>query len=71
MTRVYLQEEVNKDFIRLNAKGGWTLESVPSIEKELQNIGFDKKIIWDFTSVREFDSAGVLLFAEYFKHGLS
>ncbi|MFT7824691.1 MAG: ABC transporter permease [Sulfurimonas sp.] len=67
MTTAYLQEETNPDHIGLIARGEWTLESVSSIENQLQKIRFDKKIIWDLSSVKAFDSAGILLFSEYFK----
>lgn len=51
----------------LKAKGEWTLLSVPEIERYLQQIDSALPIIWDVSSISEFDSAGVLLFSEYFK----
>ncbi|HSR73796.1 MAG TPA: ABC transporter permease [Sulfurovum sp.] len=41
------------------------LNTVLQIEKELLEIPYDKKIIWDVSGVSNFDSAGVLLFIEY------
>lgn len=41
--------------------------SVPEIERHLQQIGYELPIIWDVSAVREFDSAGVLLFTEYYE----
>jgi len=50
----------------LKAQGHWTLQSVPQIERQLQQVGYDLPITWDVSAVSEFDSAGVLLFSEYF-----
>jgi phospholipid/cholesterol/gamma-HCH transport system permease protein len=51
----------------LEASGEWTLASVQQIEKLLRRVPVDKKIIWDLSGVEDFDSAGVLLFIEYFR----
>ena len=65
MKKLYLTYETNPDHLKLIAKGEWTLDSVRQIEKKLRNTPCDKKIIWDFSAVNDFDSAGVLLFIEY------
>jgi len=67
MKKVFLTYEVNQDYLKLISLGKWNLESVRQIEKKLRNTPCDKKIIWDMSKVTEFDSAGVLLFIEYFK----
>ncbi|MDD2451237.1 MlaE family lipid ABC transporter permease subunit [Sulfurovum sp.] len=67
MINEYLSIEKNNDRLVLKAKGEWTLSSVPEIERILQRITYELPITWDVSAVREFDSAGVLLFTEYFK----
>jgi phospholipid/cholesterol/gamma-HCH transport system permease protein len=59
----------NKQLHHLNlyAKGEWTLDTVPEIEVILKDVPCDKKIVWDFSGVSDFDSAGILLFVEYYK----
>jgi len=59
--------EVNQHYLKLFSAGEWALKSVSLIEKELRKIPCDKKIVWDVSGVSEFDSAGVLLFIEYFE----
>ncbi|WP_289412040.1 ABC transporter permease [Sulfurovum zhangzhouensis] len=58
---------MNQNQLLLTAKGKWTLLSVPEIEPLLQQITYEQPITWDVSAVSEFDSAGVLLFTEYFK----
>ncbi|MDD3591619.1 MAG: ABC transporter permease [Sulfurovum sp.] len=65
MINEYLSLEKNQNRLMLKAKGEWTLSSVPEIERQLQQVGYDLPIIWDVSAVSEFDSAGVLLFTEY------
>lgn len=67
MINEYLSLEKNRNRLTLKAKGAWTLSSVPEIERFLQQVGYDLPIIWDVSAVSEFDSAGVLVFTEYFK----
>jgi len=64
MKQHYLIIEDHGHYIKLISKGEWTVETVPMIEKELQNIPTDRKIIWDVGHIDVFDSAGVLLFIE-------
>ncbi|AKF25993.1 ABC transporter permease [Sulfurovum lithotrophicum] len=52
--------------MRIASKGEWTLATVPEIEKELSDISVGKSVVWDLSGVEEFDSAGVLLFMEYY-----
>jgi len=66
MKKEYLLIEENHDHIMLEAKGEWRLATVQQIEKKLQRIRATKRIIWDFSGLEAFDSAGVLLFMEYF-----
>lgn len=67
------QEHLRQDYfkcvsnlrhIRLISRGRWVLDTVPQIEKALRQIPHDKKIIWDLSEVKNFDSAGILLFME-------
>ena len=67
MKKLYLTYEANPHHLKLIAKGEWTLDSVRQIEKKLRNTPCDKKIIWNFSAVSDFDSAGILLFIEYYK----
>jgi phospholipid/cholesterol/gamma-HCH transport system permease protein len=67
MNQCYLETEDHEQYIRLISRGEWTINTVPHIEKELQQIDTNKKIIWDVSRVKSFDSAGVLLFIEYFE----
>jgi len=67
MNREYLSIRKNQQQTVLEASGEWTLASVQKIEKLLRRVPADKKIIWDLSGVEEFDSAGVLLFIEYFR----
>ena len=66
MKKQFLKYEADQHHLKLLCLGKWTLASVRQIEKELENVPCDKKIICDLSSVEDFDSAGVLLFIEYF-----
>jgi len=66
MNKQYLTHEVTPHHLKLISTGDWTLKTVPMIEKILYKIPRDKKIIWDFSGVSDFDSAGILLFIEYY-----
>ena len=67
MKKQFLEYEADQHHLKLNSTGEWTLNSVRLIEQELRKIPCDKKIVWDVSGVSEFDSAGVLLFIEYFE----
>jgi len=67
MKKQFLTYEVNQDYLKLISQGEWTLASIRQIEKKLRQVPCDKKIIWDVSSVEDFDSAGVLLFIEYYE----
>ena len=67
MKKEFLIYENHQNYLRLISQGEWNLESVRQIEKKLRNTPCDKKIIWDMSKITEFDSAGVLLFIEYFE----
>ena len=67
MKKQFLIYEANQNHLKLISTGEWTLNNVLQIEKKLLETPCDKKIIWDVSSVSEFDSAGVLLFIEYFE----
>ena len=66
MKKQFLKYEVDQYHLKLLCLGKWTLANVRQIEKELENVPCDKKMICDLSSVEDFDSAGVLLFIEYF-----
>ena len=68
MNRKYVAISEDQHQTRLEAAGEWTLATVKQIEKQLQRVPLEKKIIWDLSGVDEFDSAGVLLFIEYYEH---
>ena len=67
MKKVFLAYEDHQDYLKLISKGEWNLEGVRQIEKKLRNTPCNKKIVWDVSGVTEFDSAGVLLFIEYYE----
>jgi len=67
MNREYVSFREDQDQIWLVSTGEWTLSSVQKIEKALQYVPMTKKIVWDLSGVNTFDSAGVLLFIEYFE----
>ena len=66
MKREYVTYREDPQQIRISAKGEWTLATVPEIEKELGRIPLGKSTVWDLSAVEDFDSAGVLLFIEYY-----
>ncbi|MDD5406466.1 MAG: ABC transporter permease [Sulfurovaceae bacterium] len=68
MNEEYLFLETHHDHIKIISKGKWTLQSIEDIEMLLHEVPYDKKIIWDVSGVSEFDSAGILLFIEYFNY---
>ena len=67
MKRDYIAYREDQQQIRIVSKGEWTLATVPAIEKELRGIDAQKPVVWDLSEVKEFDSAGVLLFIEYYE----
>jgi len=68
MNEEFITYEKHQQHIKLVSKGDWTLQSVRQIEKYLRDISYDKKIIWDVSGIEQFDSAGILLFIEYFEY---
>jgi len=56
-----------EDQHQIVSEGEWTLATVPQIEKELSRIPQNRELVWDLSGVEEFDSAGVLLFIEYYE----
>ena len=67
MKKQFLIYEADQNHLKLISTGEWTLNNVLQIEKKLLETPCDRKIIWDVSAVSEFDSAGVLLFIEYFE----
>ena len=65
MSKQFLSYEADQNHLKLISTGEWTLESVRQIEKYLDEITHNKKIIWDLSGIEQFDSAGVLLFIKY------
>jgi len=65
MKKQFLRVEADQHHLKLLCLGQWTLANVRGIEKELEHVSCDKKIIFDLSYVDDFDSAGVLLFIEY------
>lgn len=68
MNKKYLFIEIYPHHIKLISKGEWTLKTIQDIQNTLQNTPFDKQIIWDVSGVSEIDSAGMLVFIEYFNY---
>jgi len=67
MNVTYLKIEQHQDFLKINSIGDWTLYTEPTIEKIIREIKPQTNIVWDFSKVTSFDSAGVLLFIKYLK----
>lgn len=67
MKKQFLTYELHQDHLKLLSYGEWNLENVRQIEKKLRNVPCDKNIVWDVSGIDEFDSAGVLLFVEYYE----
>lgn len=63
----FLTYEADQHHIKLISTGEWILGTVLQIEKELLKTPYDKKIVWDVSGISDFDSAGVLLFIEYYE----
>ncbi len=66
MNKEFITYENHQQHIKLVSKGKWTLQSLPDIRKELDRISSGKQMIWDLSEVEDFDSAGILLFMEYY-----
>ncbi|MDM5264526.1 ABC transporter permease [Sulfurovum sp. XTW-4] len=67
MMKQFLTYEEDQDHLRLISTGEWMLGTVLHIEKELLQIPYDKRIVWDVSGISDFDSAGVLLFIDYYE----
>ena len=67
MDNEFISYENQQQYIELVSKGEWTLQSLPKIRKELKKIPCNKNIIWDMSKVDDFDSAGILLFMEFYE----
>ena len=67
MKKQFLTYEKDQQHLKLISIGEWMLNNVIQIEEELSKIPSDKNIIWDVSGINDFDSAGVLLFIEYFE----
>lgn len=67
MNSPYITTQAHNDYIELISTGDWSLLSINDIELNLRNIPHDKKILWNLSGISSFDSAGVLLFIEYFE----
>jgi len=65
MNKEFLVLENHQNHIVLFAQGDWVLQNAREIELQFQNVLSHKKIIFNFSRVTHFDSAGVLLFIEY------
>lgn len=67
MKRKFLIYEESLTHSTIYPQEQWVLKHVVEIEKQLQQISSKKRIIWDFTHLEAFDSAGVLLFITYYE----
>ncbi|SFZ98264.1 Putative ABC transport system permease protein [hydrothermal vent metagenome] len=67
MDNEYIKYKKNQHQIVLYSTGEWTLKSLSKVRKELAKVPYDKEIVWDLSSVEDFDSAGVLLFIEFYE----
>lgn len=67
MMNTYLTKSQHLSTTSLASFGRWTVENVADIEKILHGLNPQKNLLWDISGIEDFDSAGVLLFAKYFK----
>ncbi len=67
MNLLHITTQAHNDYIELISTGDWSLPSINDIELYLRNVPHDKKILWNLSGISSFDSAGVLLFIEYFE----
>ena len=67
MKNKFIVSRKYRDHIEFISTGDWVLQNIPDIEKELQKVSYGKKILWDLSGIEKFDSAGILLFIEYFE----
>jgi len=67
MKREYLRIEKLPGKTVIHSLGEWTVYTEPDIHKALQRIVPDEEILWDFSEITAFDSAGVLLFMTYYE----
>jgi len=67
MNKKFITYEKHPHHIELISNGEWTLKSLSKIRKELNQISPVKQIIWDLSNISDFDSAGILLFMEYYE----
>jgi len=68
MKQEFIRWEQNRDQLKISGSGAWTLYHIPQIEKALKRVPYErvKEIVWDLSGIRDFDSAGVLLFIDFF-----
>jgi len=66
----FIQIQRDQEHITLTSINDWTIYHVRSIEQELKQIikslEPDRPILWEVGKVKSFDSAGVILFRQYF-----
>ncbi|WP_024954866.1 MlaE family ABC transporter permease [Sulfurospirillum arcachonense] len=55
------------DTITYQCKGPWTLHNITKLSKKLKTPYKDKKIIFDFSKISDFDTHGILLFIQTIK----
>jgi len=67
MSKQFLSYEEHRDHLKLISSGEWTLNTVSRIETALRHVPYGKRMVWDLSGVSDFDSAGVLLFIEYYE----
>lgn len=67
MNKEFILYKENPQHITLISRGEWRLQSISQIEEILRQVPSDQKIIWDLSGVTQFDSAGILLFIEYYE----
>ncbi len=67
MEEKYLRVEKHEGQTVLFGIGDWNLYNQRRIESELERIRPVTPLIWDMSGIEEFDSAGVLLFINYFE----
>jgi len=66
MNSTFLAFDDQQKYMKLSSTGEWTIQNVQQIEAALKKISTRKDIVWDLSGVSRFDSAGTLLFIEFY-----
>lgn len=61
----YLSCVESQEYTKLISCDEWILDTVKCVEKKLSKVPTSKKILWDVSGIKSFDTAGMILFVKY------